>query len=123
MKMVIYLKPTVGFIVIIDLKIVLYMINIRNKNSLIVTRLEQTEVVNKNSKNLNQTKRMFLARVRKRALSGKKSGMLGGGIGVTFGSQKQTTESDQTKLYAQGSQVGTLNGNTTMIAENTYTNR
>ena len=46
------------------------MINIRNKNSLIVTRLEQTEVVNKNSKNLNQTKRMFLARVRKRALSG-----------------------------------------------------
>jgi len=47
------------------------MINIRNKNSLIVTSLEQTEVVNKNSKNLNQTKRMFLARVRKRALSGK----------------------------------------------------
>ena len=46
------------------------MINIRNKNSLIVTSLEQTEVVNKNSKNLNQTKRMFLARVRKRALSG-----------------------------------------------------
>ncbi len=70
MKMVIYLKPTVGFIVIIDLKIVLYMINIRNKNSLIVTSLEQTEVVNKNSENLNQTKRMFLARVRKRALSG-----------------------------------------------------
>ena len=47
--------------------------------------------------------------------------MLGGGIGVTFGSQKQTTESDQTKLYAKGSQVGSLNGNTTMIAENTYT--
>ena len=53
--------------------------------------------------------------------SKKKSGVLGGGIGVTFGSQKQTTESDQTKLYAQGSQVGSLNGNTTMIAENTYT--
>ena len=53
--------------------------------------------------------------------SKKKSGMLGGGIGVTFGSQKQTTESDQTKLYAKGSQVGSLNGNTTMIAENTYT--
>ncbi|WP_118791100.1 filamentous hemagglutinin N-terminal domain-containing protein, partial [Haemophilus haemolyticus] len=53
--------------------------------------------------------------------SKKKSGMLGGGISVTFGSQKQTTESDQTKLYAQGSQVGSLNGNTTMIAENTYT--
>ena len=46
---------------------------------------------------------------------------MGGGIGVTFGSQKQTTESDQTKLYAQGSQVGSLSGNTTMIAENTYT--
>ena len=53
--------------------------------------------------------------------SKKRSGALRGGIGVTFGSQKQTTESDQTKLYAQGSQVGTLNGNTTMIAENTYT--
>ena len=53
--------------------------------------------------------------------SKKKSGMLGGGIGVTFGSQKQTTESDQTKLYAQGSQVGSLSGSTTMIAENTYT--
>ena len=53
--------------------------------------------------------------------SKKKSGMLGGGIGVTLGSQKQTTESDQTKLYAQGSQVGSLNGNTTMIAENSYT--
>ena len=52
--------------------------------------------------------------------SKKKSGMLGGGIGVTFGSQKQTTESDQTKLYAQGSQVGSLNGNTTMIADNNY---
>ena len=53
--------------------------------------------------------------------SKKKSGVLGGGIGVTLGSQKQTIESDQTKLYAQGSQVGSLNGNTTMIAENTYT--
>ena len=53
--------------------------------------------------------------------SKKKSGMLGGGIGVTFGSQKQTTESDQTKLYAQSSQVGSLNGNTTMIAKDTYT--
>ena len=52
--------------------------------------------------------------------SKKKSGMLGGGIGVTFGSQKQTTESDLTKLYAQGSQVGSLNGNTTMIADNNY---
>ena len=53
--------------------------------------------------------------------SKKKSGMLGGGIGVTFGSQKQTTESDETKRYAQSSQVGSLNGNTTMIAKDTYT--
>lgn len=51
----------------------------------------------------------------------KKSGMLGGGIGVTFGSQKQTTEADQTKLYATGSQVGSLNGNTTLIADQNYT--
>lgn len=69
MKMVIYLKPTVGFIVIIDLKIVLYMINIGSKNSLIVARREQTEVINKNSEDLNQTKRMPWARVRKRAPS------------------------------------------------------
>ena len=56
--------------------------------------------------------------------SKKKSGMLGGGIGVTFGSQKQTTESDQTKLYAQGSQVGSLNGNTTMsCGKHLYSNR
>ena len=53
--------------------------------------------------------------------SKKRSGALSGGIGITFGSQKQTAESDETKRYAQGSQVGSLNGNTTMIAENTYT--
>ena len=53
--------------------------------------------------------------------SKKRSGALSGGIGITFGSQKQTTESDETKRYAQSSQVGSLNGNTTMIAENTYT--
>ena len=53
--------------------------------------------------------------------SKKKSGMLGAGIGVAFGTQKQTTESDQTKLYAQSSQVGSLKGNTTMIAEQSYT--
>ncbi len=33
----------------------------------------------------------------------KNPGMLGGGIGVTFGSQKQTLENDQTRLYASGS--------------------
>ena len=53
--------------------------------------------------------------------SKKKSGMLGGGLGVTFGAQKQTLESDKTKFYAQGSQVGSLNGNVTLIAENHYT--
>ena len=54
--------------------------------------------------------------------SKKKSGVLGGGgLGVTFGAQKQTLESDKTKFYAQGSQVGSLNGNTTLIAENDYT--
>ena len=53
--------------------------------------------------------------------SKKKSGMLGGGIGVTFGSQKQTLETDQTKLYASGSQVGSLNNETRFIAENRYT--
>ena len=88
-----------------------------------LTKIDKlNEVVNKNSENPNQTKRMFLARVRKRALSGKKSGVLsGGGLGVTFGAQKQTLESDKTKFYAQGSQVGSLNGNVTLIAENHYT--
>jgi len=53
--------------------------------------------------------------------SKKKSGVLGGGgLGVTFGTQKQTLESDKTKFYAQGSQVGSLNGNTTLIAKNHY---
>ncbi|WP_207551798.1 hemagglutinin repeat-containing protein, partial [Rodentibacter trehalosifermentans] len=53
--------------------------------------------------------------------SKKKSGILSGGIGVTFGRQKQTTEADQTKHYAAGSQVGSLKGDTTLIAENHYT--
>ena len=52
--------------------------------------------------------------------SKKKSGVLGGGLGVTFGAKKQTLESDKTKFYAQGSQVGSLNGNTTLIAKNHY---
>ena len=52
--------------------------------------------------------------------SKKKSG-IGVGTGVAFGTQKQTTESDQTKLYAQSSQVGSLKGNTTIIAEQSYT--
>ncbi|TGZ98125.1 filamentous hemagglutinin, partial [Rodentibacter pneumotropicus] len=52
--------------------------------------------------------------------SKKKSGLLSGGLGVTFGRQKQTAEADQTKYYAGGSQVGSLKGNTTLIAENHY---
>ena len=51
----------------------------------------------------------------------KKSGLLGGGIGFTIGKQKQTLENDQTRLYASGSQVGSLNNNTTIVAENAYT--
>ena len=58
----------------------------------------------------------------KRVETKKTSGVFtGGGIGITFGSQKQTAESDETKRYAQSSQVGSLNGNTTMIAKDTYT--
>lgn len=34
-----------------------------------LTKNKQTEVINKNSEDLNQTKRMFWARVRKRTLS------------------------------------------------------
>ena len=52
--------------------------------------------------------------------SKKKSGVLSGGIGITFGSQKQSTEADQSKYYATGSQVGSLNGEITIIAENAY---
>ena len=37
---------------------------------LYLTKNKQNEVVNENSKNLNQTKLIFQARVRKRALSG-----------------------------------------------------
>ena len=51
----------------------------------------------------------------------KKSSLLGGGIGFTIGKQKQTLENDQTRLYASGSQVGSLNNNTTIVAENAYT--
>ena len=35
--------------------------------------------------------------------------------------EKAKAESDETKRYAQSSQVGSLNGNTTMIAKDTYT--
>lgn len=43
------------------------MINIGSKNSQIIARREQTEFINKNSEDLNQTKRMLWARFRKRA--------------------------------------------------------
>ncbi|OOF35619.1 hemagglutinin repeat-containing protein, partial [Rodentibacter heidelbergensis] len=55
--------------------------------------------------------------------SKKKSGLLSGGIGITLGRQKQTLESDQTKYYATASQVGSLKGDSTLIAENHYSQR
>ncbi|STO92934.1 filamentous hemagglutinin outer membrane protein [Haemophilus pittmaniae] len=50
-----------------------------------------------------------------------KSGLMGAGIGFTIGQQKQALEVDQTRLSASGSQVGSLHGNTTIIADNNYT--
>ncbi|ABR74374.1 hypothetical protein CBG46_00170 [Actinobacillus succinogenes] len=51
----------------------------------------------------------------------KKSGLLGsGGIGLTIGQRKTTLETDQTKYYASGSQVGSLNGDVSLTAENQY---
>ena len=51
----------------------------------------------------------------------KKSGLMSSsGIGFTIGSKKDTTETDQTKYYAAQSQVGSLNGNTTILAESQY---
>ena len=49
-----------------------------------------------------------------------KSGLMGAGIGFTVGQQKQALEVDQTRLSASGSQVGSLHGNTTIIADNNY---
>ncbi|XWY22273.1 hemagglutinin repeat-containing protein [Bisgaard Taxon 45] len=51
-----------------------------------------------------------------------KSGLLGsGGIGFTIGKQSSTTESDNTKYLARGSQVGSLRGEVNIIADNQYT--
>ncbi|MFU2127761.1 hemagglutinin repeat-containing protein, partial [Gallibacterium anatis] len=53
--------------------------------------------------------------------SEQKSGLMGsGGIGFSIGSKKETTENDQTKYYASGSQVGSLKGNTTLLAQDHY---
>ncbi|MFZ7236240.1 hemagglutinin repeat-containing protein [Avibacterium gallinarum] len=54
--------------------------------------------------------------------SKQKSGLMGsgGGVGFTVGSKKDTTENDQTKYYATGSQVGSLKGNTTLLAQDHY---
>ncbi|MCW9733586.1 hemagglutinin repeat-containing protein [Avibacterium sp. 20-15] len=50
-----------------------------------------------------------------------KSGLMGsGGFGFTVGSKKDTTENDQMKYYATGSQVGSLKGNTTLLAQEHY---
>ncbi|POY45256.1 hypothetical protein C3007_01385 [Avibacterium gallinarum] len=53
-----------------------------------------------------------------------KSGLMGsGGFGFTIGSKKDTTENDQTKYYATGSQVGSLKGDTTLLAQEHYQQR
>ncbi|WP_386695907.1 hemagglutinin repeat-containing protein [Lonepinella sp. MS14435] len=51
----------------------------------------------------------------------KKSGLLSsGGIGFTIGSRKETTANDQTQFSARQSQVGSLKGNTTLLADESY---
>ncbi|WP_132689205.1 hemagglutinin repeat-containing protein [Volucribacter psittacicida] len=50
-----------------------------------------------------------------------KSGLMGsGGFGFSVGLRKDTTENDQTRYYASQSQVGSLTGNTTLLANNKY---
>ncbi|WP_077315918.1 hemagglutinin repeat-containing protein, partial [Basilea psittacipulmonis] len=49
-----------------------------------------------------------------------KSGLMGSGFGFTIGSKKVTTENDQSKYYATASQVGSLNGITTLLAQDDY---
>ncbi|QPB43232.1 hemagglutinin repeat-containing protein [Rodentibacter haemolyticus] len=50
-----------------------------------------------------------------------KSGLMGsGGFGFSVGMRKESVENDQTKYYAQKSQVGSLNGDTTLIADKHY---
>ena len=51
----------------------------------------------------------------------KKSGLMSsGGIGFSIGSKKERTEQEQTKHTNTGSTVGSLNGNTNIIAGKTY---
>ncbi|HBO37720.1 MAG TPA: hypothetical protein DD638_03565, partial [Pasteurellaceae bacterium] len=51
----------------------------------------------------------------------KKSGVLSsGGFGFSIGNRKETTETDQTKYYVQDSQIGSLKGDTTIVANNHY---
>ncbi|BCX73166.1 hemagglutinin repeat-containing protein [Acinetobacter sp. Tol 5] len=53
--------------------------------------------------------------------STKKSGLMSsGGIGFSVGSKKELTEQQNTQLTNTGSMVGSLNGNTNIIAGNTY---
>lgn len=50
-----------------------------------------------------------------------KSGLMGsGGFGFSIGEKKNTTETNQTKYYATGSQVGSLKGDTALIAGKHY---
>ncbi|MDG6894663.1 hemagglutinin repeat-containing protein [Volucribacter amazonae] len=50
-----------------------------------------------------------------------KSGLMGsGGFGFSVGLRKNTTENDQTRYYASQSQVGSLTGDTTLLANEQY---
>ena len=50
-----------------------------------------------------------------------KSGLMGAdGFGFSIGEKKTTTENEQTKYYATESQLGSLKGETTLLAQNHY---
>ncbi|MEN5171141.1 hemagglutinin repeat-containing protein [Acinetobacter higginsii] len=51
----------------------------------------------------------------------KKSGLMsGGGFGISIGSKKEKTEQEQTQHTNSGSMVGSLNGNTNIVAGKNY---
>lgn len=51
----------------------------------------------------------------------KKSGLMGGGIGFSIGSQKQGLENTQRQQVQVGNQLGSLNGDVQLSAQNHYT--
>ncbi|KAE9528419.1 hemagglutinin repeat-containing protein, partial [Testudinibacter aquarius] len=53
----------------------------------------------------------------------KKGLMSSGGFGFTIGSRQTTLETDNRKYYSRGSQVGSLNGDMLVVAENDYLQR